>query len=49
MFRPLMLLTLAAFLVSSLTGCIVIDDHWWWGGHGGHGGHMPPGQYKKHH
>jgi len=43
MFRSLMLLVLAAFLLSTLTGCIVVDGH-----HGGHG-HVPWGQAKKWH
>lgn len=39
MFRALMLLVLAAFLTSTLSGCIVVDGH--------HRGKIPPGQAKK--
>ena len=39
MFRSLMLLALAAFFVSTLAGCIVVDGH--------HHGNLPPGQAKK--
>ena len=39
MFRSLMLLVLATFFVSTLSGCIVIDGH--------HRGILPPGQAKK--
>ena len=39
MFRSLMLLVLAAFLTSTLAGCIVVDGH--------HRGNLPPGQAKK--
>ena len=39
MFRSLMFLALAAFLFSTLAGCIVVDGH--------HGGNLPPGQAKK--
>lgn len=39
MFRSLMFLALAAFLTSTLAGCIVVDGH--------HRGHLPPGQAKK--
>jgi hypothetical protein len=40
MFRSLMLLVLAAFLTSTLAGCIVVDGHH-------RGGKFPPGQAKK--
>jgi hypothetical protein len=40
MFRSLMLLVLAAFFVSTLAGCIVVDD-------GHRRGNLPPGQAKK--
>lgn len=39
MFRSLIFLALAAFFVSTLAGCIVVDGH--------HRGHLPPGQAKK--
>jgi hypothetical protein len=38
MFRSLMLLVVATFFVSTLSGCIVVD---------GHPGKFPPGQMKK--
>ena len=39
MTRSLISLVLAAFLVSTLAGCIVVDGH--------HRGNLPPGQAKK--
>lgn len=39
MCRSFMLLVLAAFLASTLAGCIVVDGH--------HRGKIPPGQAKK--
>lgn len=43
MIRSLVLLVLAAFLVSTLAACIVVPGH-----HGG-GVKIPPGQLKKMH
>lgn len=39
MLRSLTLLVIAAFFVSTLSGCIVVDGH--------HPGKIPPGQLKK--